>query len=170
MGELWDLLDENGNKIGKLHERGTPLAEAYYFLVVAVWIRNSKGEFLITRRAADKNHLWHTTGGCATAGDDSITAALRETKEEIGIDLNPDKAAFFKRTIRKRLEDDGLYFQDVWLFREDVDIAKIVLQPEEICDVMWASVEEIRQMIAEGRFVNPQEWYPQLDEFFEFCE
>jgi len=169
MGELWDLLDENGNKIGKLHERGTPLAKEYYFLVVAVWICNNQGEFLISRRAEDKNHLWHTTGGCATAGDDSITAALREVKEEIGIDLNPNKAEFFKRTIRKR-EDDGLYFQDVWLFREDVDIAMVVLQPEEICDVMWASVEDIRRMIAEGSFVNPQEWYPQLDEFFKFCK
>lgn len=31
--------------------------------------------------------MWETTGGSAVAGDDSLTAALRETKEELGIDL-----------------------------------------------------------------------------------
>ena len=38
---------------------------------------------------------WETTGGSALAGDDSLTAALRETKEELGIDLDPQKGVLF---------------------------------------------------------------------------
>ena len=50
MIELWDILDENGNITGRLHERGKPMVEGDYHLVVHVWIMNHKGEFLISKR------------------------------------------------------------------------------------------------------------------------
>ena len=168
--ELWDLLDKDGNKIGRLHERGKPLSPEYYFLTVHVWIQNSGGEFLISRRSADRGHLWHTTGGCVVSGDDSFTSALRETREEIGLILDSGNARFFGRFTVNRIFDDGYMFQDVWLFRQDVDISAVVMQPEEVCGVMWASIEKINQMIAEGVFVPISEWYPYLSDFFTFCE
>jgi len=165
---MWDLLDEHGNKTGHLHERGKPLCEHALFLTVHVWIINSRNEFLITRRTPQRGHLWHTTGGCVVAGDDSITAALRETREEIGLVLNAADAEFFTRVKVKRIADDGYMFQDVWLFRQDVDISTLVLQADEVCDAMWASADAIRGMIADKTFVNPTEWYPYLDDLMEF--
>ena len=69
--ELWDLLDEDGNPTGKTHRRGDPLAPGERHLSVSVWMRNSRGEFLLTQRAANKGypHLWECTGGAAVAGD-----------------------------------------------------------------------------------------------------
>jgi len=165
--EMWDLLDEHGNKTGGLHERGKPLSKHDLFLTVHVWIVNARNEFLITRRTPHRNHLWHTTGGCAQAGDDSITSAIKETREEIGLDLNAADAAFFTRVKVKRIADDGYMFQDAWLFRQNVDISMLVFQADEVCDAMWASVDVIKGMIADKTFVNPSEWYPYLDELFE---
>jgi Isopentenyldiphosphate isomerase len=50
MTELWDIVDENGNKTGLLHEKGKPMRKGDYHLSVSVWILNSNGEFLISQR------------------------------------------------------------------------------------------------------------------------
>lgn len=148
MAELWDILDKNGNKTGRLHERGKPMQKDDYHLIVNIWIINSKGEFLVSKRSekSGRGGKWHTTGGCAVAGDDSLTAALREVKEEIGITLDPKNGQFFKRVSAQHVNGKGAYFADVWLFRQEVDISSVTLQVEEVCDVMWASEAEIKQM------------------------
>jgi len=121
--ELWDVLDEHGNKTGRLHERGKPLQAGEGHLVVQIWIMNSAGEFLITRRVETGGFwdgLWHTTGGCATAGDDSLTAVLREAKEELDIELIPENGQLFMQSSEKHFHDDGTCFFDVWLFRQEI--------------------------------------------------
>lgn len=170
MLELWDILDESGHKTGRLCERGTPLHKGEYHLVVNVWIKNSKNEFLISRRTNNCgwwSGLWQTTGGAAVTGDNSLETALKETREEIGIMLDPKNGQLFKHYSELRKNDDGSVFIDVWLFQQDFDIATVVFQPEETCDAMWASKEKIKQMIDDGHFIPPQEAYPYIDEFFK---
>lgn len=48
--ELWDLYDSERNPLGRTHVRGEAFAEGEYYVCVEVWIRNSKGEFLIQKR------------------------------------------------------------------------------------------------------------------------
>jgi isopentenyldiphosphate isomerase len=55
--ELWDILDENGNKTGSTIERGQPIRQDEYYLIVHKWIKNSNGEYLITKRAPNKRVL-----------------------------------------------------------------------------------------------------------------
>ena len=50
--EIWDLYNENRELLGKDHVRGEQLPIDGYHLVVHVWIRNSKGEYLILQNAA----------------------------------------------------------------------------------------------------------------------
>ncbi len=162
--ETWDVLDENGNKTGRLHERGRKMAAGDYHLVVHVWKRNNKGEWLIDKRAQretdDLGGKWETTGGSAIAGDDSITAALREAKEELGINLDPAKGTLFRR-----LKGDS-WFYDVWVFKHDCPIEDVCFQESETCDAMWASAERIKEMMAKGEFLS--EWfYPYFDDMVE---
>jgi len=166
MPELWDILDENGNKTGRLQERGKTMQKGDYHLIVNVWIINSKGEFLISRRSKEKNHQWHTTGGCVTAGEDSLTGALREVQEEIGITLDPNNGQHFKRISGRHVNDDGSYFVDAWLFRQEVDIDMVVFQVEEICDAMWASEAKIQEMKADDRWAFDYEY---MEELLDLC-
>ena len=46
--EVWDIYDKIA-KTNKRHVRGTALAAEDYHIVVHVWIRNNKGEFLLTK-------------------------------------------------------------------------------------------------------------------------
>ena len=171
MAEMWDILNEDGNKTGRLHERGQPMQKGEYHLGVQVWIMNKDGNFLIAKRTPNRGDIWHTTGGCAIAGDDSLSAALREVQEEIGVDLNPKSGQLFKRCIDPHTNDEGFIICDVWLFRQEVDITDTVLCPNEISDACWASREQIQKMIIDGTFAQPEDrWYPYLDELFRFCE
>ena len=55
--ELWDLYTENRVKTGETHVRGNPLPKDKYHLVVNVWIKNSEGKYLISRRSRKKSLL-----------------------------------------------------------------------------------------------------------------
>ena len=166
MAELWDILDENGNATGRLHERGKPLGKGEYHLSVCVWIANDGGEFLISQRSANKSfpYTWECTGGNAIAGDDSLTTALKEVNEELGIVLGPRNGRMIKHQIRKCI--CGHCLADIWLFRQNVDISSVTLAPDETCGAMWASRAEIDRMIDEGTFST---WglFANTDELFD---
>ena len=167
MIELWDILDINGNKTGRIHERGKPMQKGDYHLVVYVWILNSKGEFLISKRTPGIGwpNMWQTTGGSAVTGDGSLDTALKETREEIGIILPAENGELFKRYSKIHSNEGGGNLYDIWLFKQEVNIKDVVLQPEETCDAMWASKEKILELIKKGKFIP----YPYIDEFFKFC-
>ena len=166
MAELWNILDENGNATGLLHERGKPMCKGEYHLTVNVWIENDKGEYLISQRSPNKSfpNIWECTGGNAVAGDDSLTTVLKETSEELGIILEPQNGRMIKHQIRKCVCNHCL--ADVWLFRQNVDITTVTLAPDETCGAMWASRDEIDRMIDEGTFTT---WglFTYMNELFE---
>ena len=147
--ELWDVYDENRVLTGRLQRRGDALESGDYHLVVYVWVQNSKGEFLLTKRSPNKGfpNLWETTGGSALAGDDSLTAAIREVREETGLVLRPECG---RRILTHQGEN---YFGDYWLFRQDFDLDEVVLQEGETCDKMSADEDTVRVLHREGRFV-----------------
>lgn len=155
--ELWDVYDENRRKTGRLHRRGDYLKKGDYHLVVHVWMLNSRGEFLLTKRAPGKGfpNCWESTGGSALAGDDSLKAALREVKEETGLSLNQELG---KCVLSARKSD---YFRDVWLFRQDFDLNSVILQPGETVDKMYADKAAIEKLIQQKAFV-PYDYLPQL--------
>lgn len=157
MGELWDVLDESGNQTGRLHERGKPMENGEYHLAVCVWIMNRRGEFLISKRTRNKlcPGMWECTGGNAVAGDDSLTTALKEVKEELGVDLKPENGSLLRR-VRFQADEyrQGGEFVDIWFFRQEVDLSSIVLEPNETCDAMWATKEQISRMIEEKSFIT----------------
>lgn len=151
INEIWDLYDHNRNKTWKTHRRGDMLKPGEYHLVVHVCIFNSKNQLLIQRRQPWKRgwpNMWDVTvGGSAIAGDDSQSAAMRETKEEIGLELDltgvrPHFTINFEHG-----------FDDYYLVTKDLDIHMLTLQQEEVREVKWAGREEIHRMIQSGEMV-----------------
>jgi len=108
--------------------------------------------------------MWECTGGNAVAGDDSLTTALKEAKEELGITLEPYNGRIIKHRSRHCVCNHCL--ADVWLFRQNIDISTVTLALDETCDVMWASPNEINSMVSEGTFTT---WglFACMDELFE---
>lgn len=94
--------------------------------------------------------MWECTGGSALKGETSIEVAIREVKEELGINVNKSNARLIGTTLRyyKGCPD----ILDVWLFKEDINIKDITIQKEEVNDVMWANMEKIIKMKNKGEF------------------
>ena len=155
--ELWDVYDENCRLTGRTHLRREPLRPDEYHLCVHVWTRNSRGKYLLTRRSMNKSlpGLWETTGGSVVAGEDSFSAAIREVREETGIELEPAAGKFLFRY-------GGVsFFCDVWLFEQDFDLDAVQLLEGETCGKMAADKETIRRLLAEDMFVD----YEYIDDF-----
>lgn len=155
--EYWDLYDENKNMLERKVRRGDKLNDGEYHLVVNVWLQNKKGEFLISQRAAGRTYefKWECTGGSAVMGETSIQAAIRELREELGVNLSEENARFIGSALRHYPNCDDIL--DVWLFKcDDIPVQELVLQEEEVCDAKWATPEEIRALKANGNFeANP---------------
>jgi 8-oxo-dGTP pyrophosphatase MutT (NUDIX family) len=126
-------------------------------MVIHVWLQNSKGQFLITKRSPNKGfpNMWECTGGSALAGDDSLSAAMREVKEETGLTLISENG----KVILSGIGTD--YFYDIWVFQQDFELKEVVLLEGETCDVRYATAEEILKMQQEGIFV-PYEYLAEL--------
>lgn len=149
--ELWDLYDSCFNKTGRVHERGKPLNEGDFHLVVHIYPVNSKGEILIQKRAETlswKPGYWAATGGSAEVGEDAFTACRRELFEELGIEatLNNTTLEFMSRR--------GDHFTTVWIVRIDIDIDELVLQPSEVSEAKWVTAKQLQEMMDEGIFYN----------------
>ncbi len=150
--EYWDLYDENRHKLNRKAKRGDYLQDSEYHLVVNAWIKNAKGEFLITQRSANKSHplMWECTGGSALMGEGSLEAAKREVKEELGIDISDVEGIFVGST--KRYYEGCPDILDVWLFHYDVSLDKVKIQKEEVNDVKWASRKTIKELYDQKKF------------------
>ena len=149
--ECFDLYTADREKTQRVMARGEPTPEGYYRLVVHVCIFDSRGRMLIQQRQPFKSgwsNYWDmSVGGCAVAGDTSIAAAERETREEIGLSVDlsgvrPVLTINFERG-----------FDDFYAVNQDVDLSALRLQPEEVQAVKWATLEEILQMIDDRQFI-----------------
>jgi len=149
--EYWDLFDENRNLTGKIHQRGTPISDGFYHIVIHSWIVNSQNQIVLTKRHPNKPfpNLWECSGGSILAGEESLEGAIREVKEEIGIELNKDEGKLLFSHCRKPHHD----FYDVWLFKYEIDLSKVILQEGEVTEIKLVSPDELIKMSELGQLV-----------------
>lgn len=147
MRELQDLYDIRRNPTGEQFYRGELVPEGRYRLGVQVWIRNDEGKFLLSQRHPCKKKplKWEATGGAVDAGEDTLTAAVREVREEIGLPLRKEQLAL----IRTRL-CDGIEFLDTYLTDWNGEISELRFQENEVVDAKWVTYEEMEAMDARG--------------------
>lgn len=161
--ELWDLYTEDRQLAGIDHVRGEELPEGLYHLVVHIWIRNSKGEYLISQRSATRPTFplrWECAGGAVLKGESSLQGAIREAKEEVGVDLLPEKGKVVLTKVRKTI--DGKKFNDImdaWLFEYDGEVSLSNATTDEVAQVVWMNKERIAELIETNQMVGTLEYF-----------
>lgn len=147
MRELQDLYDIHRQPTGEQFYRGEPIPEGRYRLGVQVWVRNNEGKFLLSQRHPCKKKplFWEATGGAVDAGEDTLTAAVREVGEELGLKLKKEELAL----LRTRL-CDGIEFLDTYLANWNGEISELKFQENEVVDARWVTYEEMADMEAQG--------------------
>lgn len=145
--EYRDLYDENKQLTGEKILKGDDVPKGRYYITVAVFIENSKNEFLL--QINKKFNMWTTTGGHPKSGESSLEGIVIEVKEELGVDVDASKFELFK-TIKT--EDD---FVDLYYLKEDIDLSSVEMQEEEVANVGWFSRDAIEELIKEDKFLPP---------------
>ena len=160
--EKRDLVDKNRKLIMETTTEESKIEEGKYIQIIIICIENDRKEFLIQKRAKKKNGKWALTGGHIISGEDSLTAVLRETQEELGLKLKENEVEL---VFSKRAYD---CFVDIYYTKKDVELSDLKLEKEEVEDVKWMSLEEIKKLRKKDAFLECH--YDCLKECMYFIE
>ncbi len=154
--EKWDVVDEKGEPYGYTIERADAkhLKGELFHRVVSIYTVTGDGKILITRRSAAKSHphKWEVTCGSVLAGETPVQGAIRELKEETGIDVTEkDLIPVYKHSDRRR---HCVYYGFVTAI-ESSDI-QISLEPEETDKYEFMPVDEFFEFAKSGKFVRSE--------------
>lgn len=90
MLELWDAYDSSFNKLENITlVRGKKIPDDLYHLVCEIIVRHTDDTYLLMQRDYRKHlgGMWElTSGGSAIQGENQLECAIRELKEETGIE------------------------------------------------------------------------------------
>ncbi len=155
MKEFLDVVDENGIPTGETVDRETAHSKGILHRTSHVWIfrkKNGKIQILLQKRCSSKKSFPGcydiSSAGHIPAGTDYITSALRELKEELGIESKPEELikcgdittiandVFFGKEFHNR------EFSGIFILYKDVDEQHLTLQFEEVESVLWMDIDD----------------------------
>lgn len=148
-----ELVDVYNNRHEKLnYEKGRKeLVEGEYRLSCFIWVINDNDEILLQQRLKTTKkmpNMWGTTAGGAKKGESSLDGAIRELKEELGIDASKEEMEFIGSN--KRIND----FVEVWLCKKNISENDLILNPEEVQNAKWITIENFEKMLNDGTGIN----------------
>jgi len=119
----------------------------------ALILENSVGQVLIVK--ANYKPYWTFPGGIVDPGETPRQGAIRETREEVGIDVNADDISFY--AVVNRSSDYAETYQ--FIFKAPLDMGTLetlVLQASEIDEYALVSRE---QVLSDDRHYGKVIWH-----------
>ncbi len=155
--EKRDLYDKENRLTDLTYWKGDTIPKGYYPMVVMIAIQNSEGKFLMQKRVANKGGDWGVTGGHPRSGQTCEQGIISEVQEELGIDISNHKLESFCSGC------DGKDCYKMFYILMDLDISNLKIQEDELSEVRWFSIDELKCMV-ERKELNQN----QID-FFNKC-
>ena len=164
--ELFDEIREDGSRTGVVKERGVVHEDGSLHATVHTWIvrPNTKSgyDLLLQKRSECKDSnpgCWDiSSAGHIDAGQGRLESALRELREELGIDARPEQLREIG-TRRCGFESEfyGRPFRDnelstIYLYQEPVELEDLKLQESEVSGAAWIDYAECREKVAAHSF------------------
>jgi isopentenyl-diphosphate delta-isomerase len=173
--ELIDVLDEFGEKTGQVLSKDEVHQKGLWHAGSHLWIYNGKGELLLQLRASTKEiypDTWDiSVAGHLSAGESHVDAGLREAAEELGLELHKADLEFVGLTRTIQEIPGGGYthhvFDAAFLVRRELDIAKLVLQIEEVAAARWWSLDEFEAALSDP--AKAQQFSPRPRYFYDLA-
>lgn len=165
------LADENGTPTGMTKTKAEIHEQGFWHRAAHVWIYNSAGEILLQLRATDKDSypglLDISAAGHVDAGEEPIQAAIREIREEIGLEVKAEQLDFlFEDHISHYI--DEIDWRDneidlVWLLEFNGSIDDLSLNDGEVARLEFMPIdrfeEDLRDAVTRRKYVPHEERY-----------
>ena len=150
--EYIDIYDDLGQKSGEREAKDEAHRKALIHRGVCVWIMNSKREILLQTRSSHvmfPDMLDISFSGHIRTGETALEAAMREGREELGIDIDTSKLQYLFSCREYGGMDD--YFEneidDVFLYRADIPIDEYSFYDNEVKEVRYIPLDELKIMV-----------------------
>ena len=166
--ELFDEIREDGSRTGVVKERGVVHEDGSLHPTVHTWIVRSNDksgyDLLLQKRSECKDSnpgCWDiSSAGHVEAGHGYLESAIRELKEELGIDALPEqlrevgtrRCGFESEFYGRPFRDNELSM--IYIYEEPVNTAELTLQESEVSETAWMDYKECRRKVAGHLFQN----------------
>lgn len=147
--ELVDILDEQAKNTGrtmlksKVHKQNLRHGGAH------VWIYNPKGEVLLQLRHPSKvlrPNVWDVSAaGHIKSGDTPEETIVRESKEELNLNIDPNDLMFVGiKKVDEPTSDGNIHrvFNWTYIAQMDIDLSNIKLEANEVSGIRWLPVDK----------------------------
>lgn len=166
--ELFDIYNEDGTPANYVAERDFAHQNALWHSTARIWAVRPKGcggwEILLQLRSANKKlHPSKYDASCAghiATGEDILTGAVRELKEELGIKALPQDLEFAAAVkCVADFETNGEPYHDrehcnIFIYRSDICNEDIKLQQSEVDGIMWKDLDQCITALQNDEFPN----------------
>lgn len=143
--ELLRIVDSNGKFTGIIMEREEVHEKNFFHNEVAVFIINDDGKVLLGRRSMNKKYSpgkWGLFAGHVIENEALEEAALREVKEELGIEFDFDELIPFS-TVEKCVEKTNSHFTYFYYIRANIDLTNCKIGEDEVSEIRWFKIDEL---------------------------
>ena len=157
--EAVDIFDRDDRPTGRAVPKRQAHEQGLWHRSAHIWIYNDRRDILMQKRSSAKDTfpgLWDiSVAGHISAGETPLDGALREIKEEIGTDADARELEYlttihmeYPYPQRGWTNREHCY---VYLMNKNLNLAKLVLQKEEVEAVRFFSPREFSELIKADR-------------------
>lgn len=151
--EYLDVCDQSGQLTGEKVTKIEAHQNGVWHRSVHIWIVNHQNEILFQRRSPlidnypDKWDI--SAAGHVSSGESYLQAAIRETREELGLDFVASDFVLIAELTQQSARTGYINREvnPVYLIKTDLVIDKIKKQAEEVADVRLLTLADFEQMI-----------------------
>lgn len=156
--ERIDVLRPDGTSAGLTKTKSEVHRDGDWHRAAHVWIVAPGDRVLLQRRSVRKDNypgLWDVSAaGHLSAGESAVEAAVRETFEEIGLSIAVHDLEHIATNREQCVLNGGTYIDneihEVFAVRREVDLSSLRLDPVEVDDAQWFSIDEVLVRAAAG--------------------
>ncbi len=167
--ELIDIYSKNNHSLGIKKMKSAAHKKGLWHRSAHIWIYTSRGEILLQLRSSNKKMYptrWDiSAAGHVVAGEEPISAAIRELKEEIGLDVAQENLEFFEirkiqATYRNIINNEFVY---VYFLKFDGDVEELTLQEDEVSEIQFISIDKVKEDLK----TSPNKYVPHGEYWFD---
>ncbi|SHH65081.1 NUDIX hydrolase [Winogradskyella jejuensis] len=155
MDELLDIVDAEGHPTGKTALKSEIHKNGWYHNTVHLWLYTNSGEILLQQRSHKKAIyplLWDVSvAGHIDAGETFTEAAVRETNEEIGLQLKETDLIKIGKHLHKSIYNNGdikdFEFHQVYIAQLKVDLNQLTPQQDEVEALKLVTFNEFENLL-----------------------
>ncbi|WP_296317829.1 NUDIX hydrolase [Winogradskyella sp. UBA3174] len=162
MDEYIDIVTSKGEPTGKSALKSEAHKNGWYHNTIHLWLYTTGGDILLQQRSHKKliyPLLWDVSvAGHIDTGETFIEAALRETEEEIGLQLQPKSLQKIGiRLYESSYKDDTIQdneFHQIYIAELNTQLNQLIPQEDEVEALKLVSIDLFKDLLKNSKTNN----------------